>query len=135
MGWATRASFHEPPRSKEEETSSEIAMRAFHLLIAAAIAAPSIALAQVGPNPAANGSLDPTVGRGSDAATAPDDAAIGSGVRDGTVADPLPVTDTTEATTNATAADNSTNTAPMSAPAAQAKKGTAPTSESARKPR
>jgi hypothetical protein len=108
-------------------------MRAFPLLIAATLAVPAIALAQVGPNPAANGSLDPTVGRGTDAATAPDDAAIGSGARDGTVADPLPVTDVPNA--NATVTDNSTDTATASSPAAKAKKSTAPTSESARKPR
>jgi hypothetical protein len=109
-------------------------MRVLRLLTILTLAAPAVALAQVGPNPAANGSLDPTVGRGSDTATAPEDAAIGSSTRDGTVADPLPVPDNaTDA--DATASDNSTNTAPMSPNAAGSKKSTAPTSESARKPR
>jgi hypothetical protein len=108
-------------------------MRAFPLIIAATLAVPHIALAQVGPNPAANGSLDPTVGRGTDAATAPDDAAIGSGTRDGTVSNPLPVTDVPNA--NATTTENSTDAATVSPSAAKAKKNTAPTSESARKPR
>lgn len=109
-------------------------MRTLSYAAVLAAAFSSIAVAQVGPNPAANGSLDPTVGRGTDTATAPEDAAIGSSVRDGTVADPLPVPDNaTDA--DATASDNSTNTAPMSPPAAAAKKSTAPNSESARKPR
>jgi hypothetical protein len=109
-------------------------MRVLSTLAIVAAATSSIAFSQVGPNPAANGSLDPTVGRGTDTATAPDDAAVGSSVRDGTVADPLPVPDNaTDA--NATASDNSTNRAPMSPPAAATKKSTAPTSESARKPR
>jgi hypothetical protein len=108
-------------------------MRAFQVFVVATVIAPSIAVAQVGPNPAANGSLDPTVGRGTDSATAPDDAAIGSSTRDGTVADPLPAPETTN--DSAAAADSTKTTAPMSTPAARAKKGTAPTDESARKPR
>ena len=108
-------------------------MRTFKLLAALALIAPALALAQVGPNPAANGSLDPTVGRGGDAATAPDDIGIGANATDG-ARTPLP--DPADAAdTDSRASGNAATAAPMSPKAARTKSSTAPTSESARKPR
>ena len=92
-----------------------------------AVAVPAIALAQVGPNPAVNGSLDPTVGPTSDSATAPDDTAIGNDTMS-TGNDAMP----SDVVTNDSAA--STGDATTDA-VSEAKKTTAPTSESKRKPR
>ena len=95
---------------------------------ALAVAVPAIALAQVGPNPAVNGSLDPTVGPTNDAATAPDDAAVGNDTMSpGNDATPSDVV--TNDSSAATAGDNTTDAV------SEAKKTTAPTSESRRKPR
>ena len=110
-------------------------MRVYQLLAVAALVAPAIALAQVGPNPAVNGSLDPTVGNGTDAATAPDDVGVGVHAGDAPMSDPANPTDAADAADPVDATGNSTAAAPMNPPAAAAKKTTAPTSESARKPR
>jgi len=55
-------------------------MRSIKWLAMIAMTMPALAVAQVGPNPAAEGgSLDPTVGPTRDPATAPQDAAVGTG--------------------------------------------------------
>ena len=80
-----------------------------------ALALPAAALAQVGPNPAVNGSLDPTVGRTGDRATAPSDVPPADNTT-------MPSSTSTPATTSdpATTAD-------------EAKRTTAPTSETKHK--
>ena len=90
-------------------------MTRFKFFAALALAVPAVALAQVGPNPAVNGSLDPTVGPTTDRATAPDDA---------TPADSTPMTANSSAP--ATASD-------PAAAAGEAKRSTAPTSETVHK--
>jgi hypothetical protein len=118
-------------------------MRPIKLIALAAIATPAIALAQVGPNPAANGSLDPTVGRGSDAATAPDDVAVGPAGPESTVTDRT-ATDASEAsaaaaasdpTVSDTAAEAGTANTTRSTRPGRGKAATAPKNESAAKPR
>ena len=120
-------------------------MRSIKLIALAAIATPVIALAQVGPNPAVNGSLDPTVGKGSDNATAPDDTAVGPAGPESTVTDRT-VTDTAETSAAAAASDptvsdnaatatTTTTTTRSTRPNTSAKGSTAPRDETARKPR
>ena len=91
-------------------------MSPLKFLTALAVAVPAIALAQVGPNPAVNGSLDPTVGATTDRATAPDDA---------------PPTDDTPSMSNSTATPATTSDPATTA--ADAKRTTAPTSETKHK--
>ena len=79
-------------------------MRSIKLIALAAIVVPGIALAQVGPNPAANGALDPTVGKGSDAATAPDDVSVNAAGPESTVTDRT-AADTAETSAAAAASD------------------------------
>jgi hypothetical protein len=119
-------------------------MRSIKLIALAAIATPVIALAQVGPNPAVNGSLDPTVGKGSDTATAPDDVAVGPSGPESTVTDRT-TTDTTETSAAAAASDPTVSdnaatgatatTTRSTRPHKSAKSTTAPHDETARKPR
>jgi hypothetical protein len=121
-------------------------MRSIKLIALTAIATPAIALAQVGPNPAVNGSLDPTVGKGSDTATAPDDVAVGPSGPESTVTDRA-TTDTTETSAAAAASDPTvsdnvatgaaatTRTTRSTRPHKSAKSTTAPHDETSRKPR
>jgi hypothetical protein len=102
-------------------------MRAIKLIALLSIAVPTLAVAQVGPNPAANGSLDPTVGKTGDTLTAPADAPVGPAGPESSASDAATDVD------NTTDATNSTTDAPDAADAA--KKSTAPMSESKRKPR
>ena len=90
---------------------------------ALAIAIPAIALAQVGPNPAVNGSLDPSVGPTRDPVTAPDDAPPGDHVSTMSGSTTMP----------ATASDPATPSGDAAAAADDAKRTTAPTSESKHK--
>ena len=91
-------------------------MSSIKFFAALAVAVPAIALAQVGPNPAVNGSLDPTVGPTSDPKTAPDDAPPGDNISSMSNARDVPATTRDPATT-----------------ADDAKRTTAPTSESEHK--
>ena len=94
-------------------------MSPLKFVAALAVAVPAIALAQVGPNPSVNGSLDPTVGPTNDPATAPDDAPPGDNAS------------TMSSSTNAS--NPATTTSDPATTADDAKRTTAPTSESKHK--
>jgi hypothetical protein len=104
-------------------------MLRYTLIALAAIATPAMTLAQVGPNPAVNGSLDPTVGSGGDRVTAPEDVKVGPAGPESTLPDRA-ADNAADAAVNATDPAAAGNTA--TAPAASEK---AVTQKPKRKPR